>query len=351
MDITEYQVPTHERVLRVSDANSGLTGYIALHSTRAGPAAGGLRMRPYGSEDEALRDVLRLSAGMTSKNAAAGLPLGGGKAVIIGDPAKDKTPGLLRAMGRAVQSLGGRYWTAEDMGMSPADMEILAEETDYVAGRGTGAFASGDPSPVTARGIFNAIGVTARHAFGSDDLAGKTIAVQGLGHVGQHLCALLAGAGARLVVADLNDGAVAAMVKTHGARAVPAKAILGTEADILAPCAIGGVLNETTIPAQRVRAVAGGANNQLASDADADRLHERGILYAPDYVANCGGIINVATEILRVRDRKGFVAEKLAASTEMMDRILTRAAERGISPHRVAEEVIAERLAGLPDAA
>ena len=338
--LTSIQTAGHEEVYRVRDPQAGLTGFIALHSTLRGPAAGGLRMRPYGSEDEALADVLRLSRGMSFKNAAADLPLGGGKAVIIGDPLRDKTPALLRAMGRAVEALEGRYWTAEDMGMSPADMRELARETSYVAGLAEGDFASGDPSPVTARGVFNALRIGCKHRFGSDDLNRRHVAVQGLGHVGMHLCDLLHRAGALLTVCDPDHDLVAVAVHRFGAVGVLPDAIYGVSADVFAPCAIGGVLNSHSISRLRVGLVAGGANNQLAGLADADALQARGILYAPDYVANGGGIINVATEILRVRDSGPWVAARLAALEETMERTLSRAIAGDISPARIADSTI-----------
>lgn len=344
MKITQVAVTTHENVLRVEESATGLIGYIAIHSTQLGPAAGGLRMRPYGSEAEALEDVLRLSRGMTYKNAAAGLPLGGGKAVIMGDPATLKSPELLRAFGQAIDTLIGRYWTAEDMGMSPADMVEISRATAYVAGLPGGAYASGDPSPITARGIFNAIRTTARHMFGSTDLSGRKVAVQGLGHVGAHLCNMLHGAGAELIVADIDETRVAEAVRGFRAEAADPVGILSAEADILAPCAIGAVLNEATIPTLRVRAVCGGANNQLATPQDGARLHARGILYAPDFVVNAGGIINVATEILRIDNRESWVAEKLAAVDETLDRILTRATQRECSPDDVATGIVDEMI-------
>ncbi len=344
MELTQIESGEHEQVLRVQDADSGLTGIIAIHSTRLGPAAGGLRMRAYPNEAAALEDALRLSRGMTFKNAAAGLPLGGGKAVIIGDPVRDKSPALLSAFGRAVEDLGGRYWTAEDMGMTPQDMARVGTETRFVAGLADGVFASGDPSPVTARGIFNAIRTTARHRFGSPDLAGMRVAVQGLGHVGLHLCDLLHQAGAALIVADIHEAAVQEAQARFGARVVAPDQILKVEAEILAPCAIGAILNENTIPDLRVQAVAGGANNQLDTAGDGARLHARGILYAPDFIANGGGIINVATEILRIADRPAWVGEKLEELDATMDRTLTRARQRDVSPNDVAEEIAAERL-------
>ena len=343
--LTRIEAPDHEEVWKIADPKTGLTGFIALHSTALGPAAGGLRMRPYATPQEALEDVLRLSRGMTYKNAAAGLPLGGGKAVIIGDPARDKTPELLRAMGRAVDRLQGRYWTAEDMGMSPADMRVIRSETGFVAGLEDGRNGSGDPSPVTARGIFNAMRVAARHRFGSPDLAGRRVLVQGLGHVGAWLCQYLHEAGATLAVTDTDGDRIARITARHGAEALAPESIYAAPGDIFAPCAIGGILNETTIPQLQVGLVVGGANNQLADDADADRLAARGILYAPDYVANGGGIINVATEILRIRDRDSFVAERLDALAATLDRILTRAAQTGTSPARIADATVAETMA------
>ncbi len=344
MDITTIDAPGHERVVEFRDDALGLLGYVAIHSTQRGPAAGGVRMRPYGHPAEALNDALRLARGMTFKNAAADLPLGGGKAVIIGDPQADKSPALLRAFGRVVQSLNGCYWTAEDMGMTPADMAHIGSEAEFVAGLAEGAFASGDPSPITARGIFNAIRVTARHRFGLAGLNGLTVSVQGLGHVGEHLCQLLHDAGAALIVTDIDARQTARVAERFSAQAVAPDAIYGVEADIFAPCAIGGILNETSIPLLRVGAVAGGANNQLASDDDAQALHDRGILYAPDFVANGGGIINVATEILRVADREVWVDRRLRALEATIDRILTRAQAEAVSPHEVAESIVHEML-------
>ncbi len=344
MKLTPLPCPAHEEVIRVEAPEVGLLGFIAIHSTQMGPAAGGLRMRTYPSADAALTDALRLSHGMTFKNAAAGLELGGGKAVIMADPGKQKTPEMLRAFGDAIASLEGRYWTAEDMGMSPEDMGVIAEVTPYVAGLARGDFASGDPSPITALGIFNAIRVTARHRFGTEDLAGRRVAVQGLGHVGWALAAQLHAAGAQLTVADINAGQTESAAREFGAEVVSVDNILTAEADILAPCAIGGILNATTIPNLKVSAIAGGANNQLATPADGDALHKRGILYAPDYVANAGGIINVATEILRISDRPGFVAEKLAEVRSTLDAILSAAAQRSSSPHRLADEIVLEKM-------
>lgn len=344
MTITDVAAAHHENVYRVEDQATGLVGFIAIHSTALGPAAGGLRMKPYASEAEALTDALRLSEGMTYKNAAAGLPLGGGKAVIIGDPATQKTPDLLRAFGRAVEACRGRYWTAEDMGMTPADMGVLAEETRFVAGLADGAFASGDPSPITARGIFNAIRRVAEHQFGSANLSGRRVAVQGLGHVGWNLCHRLKAAGAELIVTDIDAGRVEKARDALGATAVGLNKIYAVQADIFAPCAIGGILNDETIPQLTVKAIAGGANNQLATAQDAALLHARGILYAPDYVANGGGIINVATEILQIETAEDWVSDHLSALDNTLERILRAAKEADVSPALVAEDVVLQTI-------
>ncbi len=344
MQITRLATPTHETVLRVHDANIGLTGFIAVHSTKLGPAAGGLRMRPYDSEDAALTDALRLSEGMTYKNAAAGLPLGGGKAVIMGN-ASQKSSSQLLTFARAINTLEGNYWTAEDMGMSPTDMSLLATETKFVAGLPNGPHASGDPSPITARGIFESIKVTAKHQFGSADLNGRTVAVQGLGHVGTYLCEFLHKAGAKLILADIDQKRVAELATQFDAKTATPDQILTVKADILAPCAIGAILNEDSIAKLNVGAVCGGANNQLATSEDGARLYARGILYAPDFVANAGGIINVATEVLAIKGRATYVDEKLSAVENTLDRIFSRAKTLDCSPADVAVAIVDEMLA------
>ena len=344
MTVTPVASTTHEEIYRVEEPAHGLIGFIALHSTLLGPAAGGLRIRPYDSEDDALTDVKRLSEGMTYKNAAAGLTLGGGKAVIIGDPATQKTPELLRAFARAIHGLEGRYYTAEDMGMSPEDMAVLAQETPYVAGLADGEFASGDPSPITARGIFNAIRTAKMHKSGSKSLEGSRVAVQGLGHVGWFLCELLHDAGAKLTVTDINPDQIAKAVAEFGAQAIGIDEIYAVEADIFAPCAIGGILNSKTIPQLKVGIVAGGANNQLATPQDGAALHDAGILYAPDFVANGGGIINVATEIQKIADRVSFVEEKLEALDRSMAAILQKAKVADQSPDAVAISTVLAKM-------
>ncbi|MBO9476181.1 Glu/Leu/Phe/Val dehydrogenase [Shimia sp. R11_0] len=343
MQISRLPISSHETVLRVCDDTIGLTGFIAVHSTKLGPAAGGLRMRRYTSEDAALTDALRLSEGMTYKNAAAGLPLGGGKAVIMGD-ATQKTSAQLLTFARAINTLEGTYWTAEDMGMSPDDMALLATETKFVAGLPKGPHASGDPSPITARGIFQSLKITAQHRFGSADLKGRKVAVQGLGHVGTYLCDLLHNAGAKLIIADIEPKRVAKLAKKYGATIAGPNEILTVEADIFAPCAIGAILNEDSIAKLRVAAICGGANNQLATPEDGARLHVRGILYAPDFVANAGGIINVATEVLGIADRAAYVDEKLAAVELTLGRIFERAASLDCSPAEVAVSIVDEML-------
>ena len=350
MKLTPIATSTHEKVLRVDAPEVDLIGFVALHSTVRGPAAGGLRMKPYTSDADALEDVLRLSQGMSFKNAAADLPLGGGKAVMIGS-ASDKTNDMLRAMGRAIDSLGGAYWTAEDMGMTPEDMSVIRETTPYVAGLASGPHASGDPSPVTARGIFYAIRVTSNHLWGSPQLTGRRVAVQGLGHVGWHLSKLLRAAGAELIVSDIDEDVAEWAGASFGAEIVAPEEILSVKADILAPCAIGGILSTETIPTLRVSAVCGGANNQLVDEQAGDLLHDRGILYAPDYVVNAGGIVNVATEILKVSDRRHFVSAKLGALQQSLSAIYQRAETLGVGTHKVADAIAAERLVQPSEAA
>jgi leucine dehydrogenase len=294
--IEEMQHRGHEGVWFASDRGTGLRAIVAVHSTALGPALGGTRIRPYPSETEALIDVLRLSRAMTYKAAAAGLPLGGGKAVIIADPAVDKTPELLTAYGRAVDRLGGTYLTAEDVGSTVSDMEIVAGATEHVTGLPESMGGSGDPSPATAHGVLAAMRAAAEFSWGTSDLAGRSVAIQGVGKVGSFLARLLAAEGCEVVVADVMDSAVAAVVDETGATAVGVDDILSEHCDFLSPCALGAVLNESTIPTLHCRAVVGSANNQLLDTADASRLAAEGVLYVPDFVANAGGIININEE-------------------------------------------------------
>jgi leucine dehydrogenase len=333
---------THEEVVFGYDPVSGLRTIIAIHSSALGPALGGTRFYPYQSEQEALTDVLRLAKGMTYKSAAAGLDLGGGKAVIIGDPATMKTERLLRAYGNIIDSLSGRYITAEDVGTTPADMAMVSRETQWVAGLPSDLGGSGDPSPATARGVMNAMRAVADHVWGSDDLSGRTIAVQGVGKVGSSLVARLAKAGAATVITDADQIAAERVAAEHGSDVVGPDEIYDVESDIFSPCALGASLNERTIPRLKCSAVVGAANNQLATDADADRLEARGITYAPDFVVNAGGIINVAVGIGSYDVRRAATAIdniQIAVSD-----VLAAADEHGINPHLAAIRVAEERI-------
>ncbi|MCC7055718.1 MAG: Glu/Leu/Phe/Val dehydrogenase [Gemmatimonadaceae bacterium] len=284
----------HEQLVLAHDKSTGYRGIIAIHDTTLGPALGGTRFWNYASDEEAIIDALRLARGMTYKNAVAGLNLGGGKSVIIGDNRTPNREMIFRAHGRFVDSLGGRYVTAEDVGTGTLDMDFVHMETNYVAGLHN---ASGDPSPVTARGVFRAMQATAKYRWGSDDLSGRTVAIQGCGNVGYNLARELAAVGAILIVADIDAERVKRVVSETGARAVSVAELLQQDADIFAPCALGGGLNDETIPQLRVELVVGAANNQLLENRHGDMLVERGITYAPDYVVNAGGVINVYGEL------------------------------------------------------
>jgi leucine dehydrogenase len=327
----------HEQVVMCYDKASGYRGVIAIHDTTLGPALGGARFWTYASDEEAIIDALRLSRGMTYKNAVAGLNLGGGKSVIIGDNRTTKREMTFRAHGRFVDSLGGRYITAEDVGTSTADMDFVHMETKYVTGL---ANKSGDPSPVTARGVFRAIQASAKHRWGSDSLEGKAIAVQGLGHVGYYLCKELNAARAKLIVTDIDASRVKRVVDEFGATAVEHDSIFGVKADIFAPCALGGIINDKTLPQLRVEIVAGGANNQLLEERHGEEVEARGILYAPDYVANAGGVINVYSELA------GWTRERsLRKADEIYDTLLGvfELAREDRIPTYVAADRIAER--------
>lgn len=286
----------YEQLVFCQDNVSGLKAIIAIHDTTLGPALGGTRMWPYTSEEDAIIDVLRLSRGMTYKNAAAGLNLGGGKAVIIADPKTDKSEALFRAFGRFVESLNGRYITSEDVGICVEDMDIVRKETRHVNGVGAIAGASGDPSPVTAFGVLQGIKACAKAVWGSEKLKGKKVAIQGLGHVGYYLAKHLHDEGANLVVTDINDENIERVVKATGAQVVSPADIYGVDCDIFAPTALGAIINDETIPKLKCKIIAGAANNQLKEERHGDILHSKGILYAPDYIINAGGVINAADE-------------------------------------------------------
>lgn len=337
---------THESVHFVSDAGSGLRAIIAVHSTALGPAIGGCRMWQYASEDDALRDALRLSRGMSLKNAMADLPFGGGKSVILGNPAQCKSPALLAAFGRAIEKLGGVYITAEDVGISVSDMVMVAANTRFVCGlpqhRGSVA-AGGDPSPRTAHGVFCGIAAAVRHQLKRDDLVGLRVAVQGLGKVGFDLCRELYAAGARLVVADLDAQIVERARDEFAADSVAIGQILYEPVDVLAPCALGAVLNSTTIPRLNTHIVAGAANNQLDTVADGWLLQKHGILYAPDYVINAGGIINAAAEYLAsIADDE--VRRRVERIGDTLSYIFDRAQHSDRPTSVIADEIALSRL-------
>jgi leucine dehydrogenase len=294
VSVAVFNLPSfdnHEHVAFFSDEESGLKSIVAIHDTTLGPAVGGCRMWNYASDEEAITDVLRLSQGMTYKNAVAGLAMGGGKSVIIGDAKKDKTPELFRAFGRSIHSLGGRYYSAEDVGINTADIMIAHQETPYMAGL---EGKSGDPSPFTALGTYLGIKAAVKHRLNKDSVRGLRVAIQGLGHVGYHLCRHLHDAGAKLIVTDLNQDALARVAHEFDATIVGLDEIYHQDVDIYAPCALGATINDQTINVIKASIVAGCANNQLAESRHGELLRDRGILYAPDYVINAGGIINVS---------------------------------------------------------
>ena len=330
----------HDQLVFWSDVASGYRGLIAIHDTTLGPALGGTRFWNYASEAEAITDVLRLARGMTYKAAITGLALGGGKSVIIGDNHTTDREAIFRAHGRAIESLGGRYITAEDVGTSVDDMEYVRKETQWVTGLRDG---SGDPSPITAFGVYQGLRACARFRYGNDSLEGRHVVVQGLGHVGYHLCEHLASDGARLSVTDIDEDRVRIAVTDFGATAVPAENVYGMEADIFSPCALGAVINDDTLDMLKVDIVAGAANNQLAEARHGKALHERGIVYAPDYVINAGGICNVYGEL------KGWTAEqskeKAGRIYDSLLQIFEYAREEKIPTSQAADDVARRRIA------
>jgi len=334
----------HREVVHVTRPEVRLRAVIAVHDTTLGPGLGGCRMWTYADARAATVDALRLARGMTFKNALAGLPFGGGKSVILGDPRRDKTPALLESFAEAVEHLAGRYVVAEDVGITEADARVFARRTLHVCGiAGDSGEAGGDPSPKTARGVFKGLEAAASHVLGRDDLEGLRVAVQGLGAVGSKLAAHLHAAGARLVVADLDGERVARARDAFGADAAAVDAIHRAEVDVFAPCALGGVLNARTIAELRCRLVVGAANNQLASDADGDALAARGITYVPDYVVNAGGVIAVAQEYLGDTDGAAVWAKVDRIATTVGE-ILEQAAADGITPARAADAAARRRL-------
>jgi leucine dehydrogenase len=347
--LTDWGFPDfddHEGVHLFSDRDSGLSAIIAVHSTKLGAAAGGVRFWHYADSDVAITDALRLSRGMSYKNAMANLPLGGGKGVVLADkPGAEITTAQLEAFGRAVESLQGRYVTAEDVGMSEARMKVVATQTKHVSGLPVSAgSAGGDPGPVTARGVYLGVKAAAKRGLGADSMAGVRVGIQGVGSVGSALARLLAADGAKLVLADVHADRAKALAAELGGEAVAADDILTLETDILSPCALGAILTEQSIEALKCKVVAGAANNQLATRQDGHRLHDRGIFYAPDYVINAGGIINVALEYLGQGDRAEVDArvEKIPVRlAEVWDE-----SERTGDPESEVADRIAQRLIG-----
>jgi len=337
----------HEQIVYGYDKVSGLRAIIAIHSTALGPALGGTRFFPYRTEEEALEDVLRLSKGMTHKAAAAGLDLGGGKAVIIGDPRTDKSERLLRAYGRIVDSLRGRYITAEDVGTTTTDVDVIRRETRWALGSSVAEGGAGDPSPVTARGLFAAARAVSDFLWDDDDLAGRRFAVQGVGKVGSAFVQLLVEARAEVIVSDQFEGAIKTAAETYGVKSVDVEDIHAVDADFYSPCALGAGLNQGTIPQLNCQAIVGSANNQLATDEDAARIAERGIVYAPDFVVNAGGLINVYDELhgyskMRAMHRVDSIFEATKTILEMSKR-------KGIVPNEAAVMVAEKRIKDIGD--
>ena|SRR5689334_17990628 len=338
MQITERNIPGYERVASAQEAE--YRGFVAIHSTKLGPAVGGTRFWRYASDEAAIEDLLRLARGMTYKNALAGIPFGGGKSIVLRPAGEIDRERIFRAHGRFVETFRGTYITAEDVGTSPADMEFVRMETNHVAGL---LGKSGDPSPSTARGVFRAMQAAAKHRWGSDDVRGRTVALQGCGNVGYHLASNIHRAGGRLFVSDVDPTRVERVMKEFGAIAVAPQEIYSTDADIFAPCALGGIINDETIPLLNVEIVVGGANNQLLEPLHGDELQRLGILYAPDYAANAGGMISGCRELL------GWEASQSAAKVEdIYDTLLgifRMADAEGIPTYKAADRLAEKRLA------
>ena len=337
----------HEQILFGHDEVSGLRTIIAIHSTALGPALGGTRFFPYESESDALEDVLRLSKGMSHKAAAAGLDLGGGKAVIIGDPRKDKSERLFRAYGRIVDSLQGRYITAEDVGTTTVDLDMIRRETKWALGTSVAQGGAGDPSPVTARGLYAATRAVAQKLWGSTGISGRRFAVQGVGKVGSAFVRLLVEARAKVLVTDAYQPAIDQAVENFGVEPVTAEDIYTTECDIFSPCDLGAGLNETTIPDLNCQAIVGSANNQLATEKDAARLADRDILYAPDFVVNAGGLINVYEELQGYSKTRAL--HRVDSIYDATLKILETAEQHDINPNEAAVKVAEDRIDTIGD--
>ena len=333
----------YEQLIMCQDKESGLKAIIAIHDTTLGPALGGCRMWTYASEEQAIEDALRLARGMTYKNAAAGLNLGGGKTVIIGDPFKDKNEEMFRALGRFIQGLNGRYITAEDVGTTVSDMDIIHEETNYVTGISPAFGSSGNPSPITAYGVYLGMKAAAKEAYGEESLEGKRVSVQGLGNVAYTLCEYLHRDGAQLIVTDINEKAVARVVENFGATAVAPDDIYKQDVDIFAPCALGAIINDDTIAQLKAQVIAGSANNQLQESRHGQILHEKGILYAPDYVINAGGVINVADELYGYNRERAM--KRVETIYDSLTKIFAISKEEDIPTYMAANRLAEQRIA------
>ncbi|MGM8213358.1 Leu/Phe/Val dehydrogenase [Virgibacillus sp. W0430] len=350
MELFSYMAEDdYEQVVICQDKSSGLKAIIAIHDTTLGPALGGTRMWTYNSEIDAIEDALRLAKGMTYKNAAAGLNLGGGKAVIVGDPRQDKNEAMFRAFGRYIQSLNGRYITAEDVGTTEQDMDLIHLETNFVTGTSSVAGTSGDPSPVTAYGIYLGMKAAASVAFGKESLNGKTVAVQGVGHVAYTLCEYLHEEGAQLIVTDINKEAVNRAVKSFNAQAVDPNDIYDVNCDIYSPCALGATINDETIPRINAKVIAGSANNQLKENRHGDIIHEKGIVYAPDYVINAGGVINIADE-LNGAYNQARAMKKVETIFENLTKVFDIANRDNIPTYIAADRMAEERINAVKNA-
>ncbi len=335
----------HEQLAMCSDPNSGLKAIISIHDTTLGPACGGTRIWPYATEEDALEDALRLSRAMTYKSATAGLNMGGGKGVIIADPNTEKTEALLRAYGRFVDTLGGRYLTTTDVGSTGRDLEFVSQETGYVVGLPLSLGGSGDTSIMTGLGVYMGMKACARETWGTDSLRGKRVAMQGFGKVASHTAQHLLEEDAQVVVTDVYAGALN-KARDMGLEVVATEEIYDVQCDIFSPCALGGVINGSTIPRLTCKVVAGGANNQLLTDADGEELHRRGILYAPDYVVNAGGIINVSAE-LGTAYNPDLAREKTERIYEVMERVIHTSKREEIPTFMAADHLAEERLASV----
>jgi len=334
-----------QQLVACTDPSVGLRAFIAIYDTSLGPALGGVRVRPYATEAEALVDVLLLARALAYKCAVAGTAFGGGKAVVIADSRTQKTEALMRAFARFVDTLGGRFIVSEDVGSDTRDLERMAQETRHVAGLPVSLGGSGDPSVITGLGVVMAMKACAKAAWGSENLSGRTVAIQGFGKVGTHTARYLLEEGAKLVVADTSADAVT-RARELGAAIVPPGDIHGVECDIFSPCAFGGVLNRSSIPALRARVVAGGANNQLASTSDGDALHERGILYAPDYVASAGGVIALHHEVYG-SFRPELIPELASRVGNIMEEVIGLSREQGIPTYLAADHIAEQRMASV----